>query len=147
MGLKLPRQSRAIVVGCGMLGASLASGLSTWGYDVCVIDQDARSFHRLSDGFQGFTDIGDGTSADVLERNGIADAAMVLALSSRDDTNILTAELASRIYGVPQVFARLFDEHKEVVLDGFGVKVLCPRRLCENRFAELSGIPIREVLQ
>lgn len=136
------RRERVIVVGCGHLGASVAAKLSLLGRDVCVIDLVTRAFRRLDDSFGGFTDVGDGTSAEVLERNGIEEAAMVLALATRDNDNICIGAFAAEVYGVPEVYVRLHDRRKADLLEQDAVRVLCPRELCEEEFSRLSGIKL-----
>ena len=142
MGLVLPRRPHIIVAGCGALGSALARGLADKTFDVCVLDHDADAFQRLGADFSGFTDVGDATSADVLERNGVDETTMLLALTSRDNTNLLVAQLAKTIYGVGDVYVRLFNERKGRILEGTDIRVLCPRRLCEEEFSTMSGIDI-----
>lgn len=131
-----------IIVGCGLLGSSLATKLSIRGYDVTVIDGDANALDLLGEGFSGFSDVGDGTNPEVLERDGIKEASYVLSFTNNDNDNTVVAELAKRIYGVEHVYARLRDEHKARLLEPYGIEILCPRRLCEQRFAAMSGIEV-----
>ncbi|MCI2173053.1 MAG: NAD-binding protein [Atopobiaceae bacterium] len=142
--MDLPRRHSVMVVGCGVLGASLATKLSCRGYDVCAIDEGLVGLENLGDDFSGFTDVGDGSSAEVLERNGIENASVVLALTGHDNTNILIAEQAKACYGVEKVYARLFDEAKARLIEPMGIGALCPRRLCEDQFASMSGIVVPE---
>jgi len=130
------------VVGCGSVGASIASKLSARGYDVTVIDSSQADLNRLTDDFTGFTELGRETSCELLESCGIRDASMVLAFSERDNTNVLVAELARRIYGVQEVYARLFDDSRGDLLAPYGIEVLSPRQLCEDEFSRLSGIAL-----
>ena len=139
---RIMRASQVLVVGCGSVGASIASKLSARGYDVTVIDSSQADLGRLTDDFTGFTELGRETSCELLESCGIRDASMVLAFSERDNTNILVAELARRIYGVREVYARLFDDSRGDLLAPFGIEVLSPRQLCEDEFSRLSGIAL-----
>ena len=137
-------RNQIIVVGCGLLGSSLATKLSCRGYDVTVIDLSKSSLDQLGGDFSGIADMADGTNPDVLERDGIQEASMLLAFTRDDNTNVLVAQLARRVYGVPRVYARLADERKARLLSPFGIETLCPRRLCEQEFADMSGIEIPE---
>gem|GEM_PF-140336 len=139
---RIMRASQVLVVGCGSVGASIASKLSARGYDVTVIDSSQADLGRLTDDFTGFTELGRETSCELLESCGIRDASMVLAFSERDNTNILVAELARRIYGVREVYARLFDDSRGDLLAPYGIEVLSPRQLCEDEFSRLSGIAL-----
>lgn len=138
----IARASQVLVVGCGSVGASIASKLSARGYDVTVIDSSQADLNRLTDDFTGFTELGRETSCELLESCGIRDASMVLAFSERDNTNVLVAELARRIYGVQEVYARLFDDSRGDLLAPYGIEVLSPRQLCEDEFSRLSGIAL-----
>ena len=139
---RIARASSILVIGCGSVGASIASKLSARGYDVTVVDSSQADLDRLTDDFTGFTELGRETSCELLEACGIREASMVLAFSERDNTNILVAELARRIYGVPEVYARLFDDSRADLLAPWDIEVLSPRQLCEDEFCRVSGLAL-----
>lgn len=139
---RIARASSILVVGCGSVGASIASKLSARGYDVTVIDSSQADLDRLTDDFTGIAELGRETSCELLEQCGIRGASMVLAFSERDNTNVLVAEVARRIYGVPEVYARLFDDSRADLLEPWGIEVLSPRQLCEDEFGRVSGIAL-----
>lgn len=139
----MPRIKRnAIIVGCGQFGAAVAGNLSSGGYGVNIIDKDEEAFQRLDGEYGGFTTTGDGGNASVLRSAGIVNADILLATTNDDDTNILVAEIASRIFGVEHVYARLGDEHKADLFDGYNIEAICPLQLCLARFEQLSGVPM-----
>ncbi|MDO4850918.1 MAG: NAD-binding protein [Actinomycetota bacterium] len=142
----MPRIKRnAIIVGCGQFGAAVAGNLSSRGYGVTVIDKDEEAFHRLDGEYGGFTTTGDGGNASVLRSAGITGADILLATTDDDDTNILIAEIASRIYGVEHVYARLNDMHKAELFDGYNIEAICPLQLCLSQFELLSGVPMERI--
>ena len=53
-----------VIMGCGRVGARVASILDHNGHTVTVIDTDARAFRRLAGDFSGDTIIGTGTDED-----------------------------------------------------------------------------------
>ena len=56
---------RVVVVGCGRVGAGLATRLDLNGHDVRVIDRDPEAFTRLGSTFAG------STGAIVLKKTGV----------------------------------------------------------------------------
>ena len=129
-----------IVAGCGRLGASLAGTLSRQGYDVMVIDKDGDSFRKLPPNFSGFEIQGDATDPAILLSAGIDNVRLVAAVTDNDNVNCMVAQIASRLYGVSEVFARLNDTDKEHLLDGTNVHPIYPSRLSLTEIQRLSSI-------
>lgn len=91
---------RVVVMGCGRVGASVADGLSRIGHEVAIIDRDSAAFNRLSPQFAGERVLGQGFDRDVLLRAGIQGADAFAAVSSGDNSNIISARLARETFGV-----------------------------------------------
>ena len=115
-----------IIVGCGRLGANLASALSDDGGNVLIRDKDRNSFRRLSASFGGLSVVANGTDLDALQEAQIQNASTVIAVTNNDNTNILVAQLARDMFHVENVIARLFDPERETVYQEFGIKTICP---------------------
>ncbi|WP_165618357.1 potassium channel family protein [Mycobacterium talmoniae] len=112
---------RVVVMGCGRVGASLADGLSRIGHDVAIIDRDSTAFNRLSPEFSGDRVQGMGFDRDVLLRAGIEDAGAFAAVSSGDNSNIISARLARETFGVERVVARIYDAKRAAVYERLGI--------------------------
>ncbi|MGH3564036.1 MAG: potassium channel family protein [Mycobacterium sp.] len=112
---------RVVVMGCGRVGASVADGLSRIGHDVAIIDRDSTAFNRLSPEFTGERVLGLGFDRDVLLRSGIEDAGAFAAVSSGDNSNIISARLARETFGVPRVVARIYDAKRAAVYERLGI--------------------------
>ncbi|MFZ2414177.1 MAG: NAD-binding protein, partial [Candidatus Cryosericum sp.] len=56
-----------VIVGCGRLGAQLATKLSEEGHDVAIVDRNSANIARLSDEFNGATITGVGFDIEVLK--------------------------------------------------------------------------------
>jgi trk system potassium uptake protein TrkA len=108
-------------MGCGRVGASLADALSRIGHDVAVIDRDATAFHRLSPDFSGERVLGMGFDREVLLRAGIEDADAFAAVSSGDNSNIISARVARETFGVQRVVARIYDAKRAAVYERLGI--------------------------
>lgn len=116
---------RIIVVGCGRVGSQLAVLLSYEGHDVTVIDNDSESFGRLGDTFNGLTVEGLGFDEDVLKEAGIEEADVLAAVTDKDNSNLMIAEVASKIYDVPRVVARLYNPERERTYQQLGLDYVC----------------------
>lgn len=112
---------RVVVMGCGRAGASLADALSRRGHDVAVIDRDPTAFHRLSPEFTGQKVLGMGFDREVLLRAGIEGAEAFAAVSSGDNSNIISARVAREMFGVQRVVARIYDAKRAAVYERLGI--------------------------
>ena len=127
-----------IVVGCGRVGSQLATLLSDNGNNVCVIDNDEESFENLGRNFNGSTVAGVGFDTDVLERAGVEEADVVAATTQYDNTNLMITEVASRLYHVPQVIARLSNPDHERAYMQLGIDYVCGTSLqAEEIFSKI----------
>jgi len=115
----------AIVVGSGRVGSRLATYLSMEGHDVVVVDRDARSFERLGSTFNGVTLPGLGFDEDVLREAGAEHADILAAVTDLDNTNLMAAEVAKRLFGVKHVVARLMDPAREKMYRHFDLDYVC----------------------
>lgn len=129
-----------IVVGCGRVGSQLANMLTEGDNNVCVIDRNAAAFSNLGGSFNGTTIEGVGFDEDTLVRAGVEEADCVAAVTARDNANLMTVEVASRIYGVPHVIARLYNPGHERTYEQLGLDYVCGTSLvAEEVFAKISS--------
>jgi trk system potassium uptake protein TrkA len=128
---------KIIVIGCGRTGAGLARVLDTGGHAVTVVDHDERAFRRLGAGYRGEWLHGVGFDHQLLERAGIATAGGVAAVTGDDEVNALVARVASRMFHVPRVVARLHDPRKAEIYRRLGVQVVAPVDWGIQRTADL----------
>ncbi len=112
---------RVIVVGCGRVGSELAVRLQREGHTVAVIDKNANAFRRLPDDWPGETIVGFGFDRDDLLQAGIYEASAVAAVTSGDNTNILTARIARETFEIPYVVARIYDPRRAVIYQRLGI--------------------------
>ena len=110
-----------IVVGCGRVGRELAVRLDEEGHSVAVIDKNRNAFRKLPERWAGRAVLGFGFDRDHLEQAGIAEAAAVAAVTSGDNSNILTARIARETYEVANVVARIYDPRRAVVYQRLGI--------------------------
>lgn len=119
----------AVIVGCGRVGANLAVYLAGAGHDVVVIDKDPSAFNNLGSTFNGITVTGTGIDEDVLRKANIEKANAFAAVTSSDSVNIMAAQVAQKIFGVPRVVARTNQPGRESIFHELGIVTACPTDL------------------
>ncbi|AEV87983.1 potassium transporter TrkA [Actinoplanes sp. SE50] len=122
-----------VIMGCGRLGSTLAHSLDTRGHQVAVIDQNADAFRRLGSEFGGITVNGIGFDRDVLRAAGIERADAFAAVSSGDNSNIISARLARETFGVHRVVARIYDAKRAQVYERLGIPTVATIRWAADR--------------
>jgi trk system potassium uptake protein len=110
-----------IVVGCGRVGSELAVRLQNEGHSVAIIDKKANAFRRLPDDWPGRTVVGFGFDRDHLAEAGVHEAEALAAVTSGDNTNILTARIARENFGIPNVVARIYDPRRALIYQRLGI--------------------------
>ncbi|HEY8656134.1 MAG TPA: TrkA family potassium uptake protein [Candidatus Limnocylindria bacterium] len=98
-----------VIIGCGRVGAFLAGLLDTAGDTVTIVDVDRAAFLHLPREFTGTTLLGDGTDLDILRQAGAEQADTFVALTQGDNRNIMAAQVASKIFGIKKVIAKVND--------------------------------------
>ena len=110
-----------VVVGCGRVGSELAAELEAQSHTVAVIDKNRNAFRRLPERFTGRAVLGFGFDRDHLEQAGIREAGALAAVTSGDNSNILTARIARETYEIQNVVARIYDPRRAVIYQRLGI--------------------------
>lgn len=113
-----------IIVGCGRVGSELAKLLSNEGHDVVVIDKSQASLERLGETFNGLTLVGNGFDLNILRQAGIEKADSFCAVTNGDNTNLISAQVARKIFKVPKVIARVYDPQRAHIYTALGLDIL-----------------------
>lgn len=123
-----------VIMGCGRVGASLAAALERLGHDVAVIDKDPQAFRRLGTDFHGQQVLGMGFDRQVLVDAGIERAGALAAVSSGDNSNIISARVARETFGVEHVVARIYDAKRAAVYERLGIPTIATVPWTTDRF-------------
>jgi trk system potassium uptake protein TrkA len=115
-----------VILGCGRVGATLASMMDRQGHKVSVIDMSSDSFNRLDPEFGGETYVGNGVDEDVLIRAGIKEADAFAAVTNGDNRNIMSSQIAKEIFGVKKVVCRIYDPMRQSTYNELGLETICP---------------------
>ncbi len=119
----------AVIVGCGRVGAALATELDHAGWQVLIIDLSTSAFDRLPSSFTGTAQRGDGTDEDTLRQFGASDADLFLALTEGDNRNVMAAQLAIEALGARRVVAKINDPVRAEAYAHLGIASLCRTNL------------------
>lgn len=117
---------KVVIMGCGRVGARLASLLDKEGHEVTALDNDAYSFHRLPSDFGGTSLLGNGLDEEALKRAGIAEADAFVAVTQGDNRNIMAAQIAKHVFNVPKVVCRIYDPLRRDLYSRLGLEAISP---------------------
>ena len=119
---------RAIVVGCGRVGSTVAQTLAEEGWDVTAVDEADAALARLGDRWRGGVVVGHGMDLQVLPEAGIEQAEAVVVATDGDNTNIVVAQIAQRMFDVKCVVVRILDPARADFYSERGLDVVCPTK-------------------
>ncbi|SNS82700.1 trk system potassium uptake protein TrkA [Geodermatophilus pulveris] len=135
-----------VVMGCGRVGSAIARRLEDVGHSVAVIDQDPEAFRRLGPDFAGRQVTGLGFDRQTLLDAGIDSAGAFAAVSSGDNSNIISARVARETFGVQHVVARIYDSKRAEVFERMGIPSVATVPWTVNRLMrELLSVKVSEL--
>jgi trk system potassium uptake protein TrkA len=117
-----------VIMGCGRVGSTIAKSLAKAGHSVAIVDQDATAFRRLPPEFAGKQVVGVGFDRETLIKAGIEQAGAFAAVSSGDNSNIISARVARETFGVDNVVARIYDPRRAEVYSRLGIPTVATVR-------------------
>lgn len=135
---------RVVIMGCGRVGAALASDLSRDGCDVTVLDIDPTAFRFLADDFVGNRVVGNGIDPEVLRKIHLDRVDVFVSATRGDNRNVMAAQIAKHIYGVKVVASRVFDPLREEMYRNLGLRTINPTRVQARRFKRVIEAPSDE---
>jgi trk/ktr system potassium uptake protein len=98
---------KIFICGAGQVGFNIARHLTMEGNDVVVIDTSPDLIRRINDNLDAQGVVGHASRPDVLERAGIADADMIIAVTHTDEVNMVACQVAHSLFEVPIKIARV----------------------------------------
>ena len=117
---------KIVIMGCGRVGAQLASLLDADGHSVTILDIDAHSFRRLPPSFGGMALVGDGTNEEMLRKAGVGEADAFVAVTQGDNRNVMAAQIAKHVFNVSKVLCRIYDPLRKDVYEALGLESVSP---------------------
>ena len=123
-------------MGCGRVGARLATLLDLEGHTVTVLDTDAYSFRRLPSEFGGTALVGSGVDQEDLEKAGISEADAFVSVTQGDNRNVMSAQIAKHLYNVPKVVCRIYDPLRRELYNSMGIEAFSPTTIFAQMLKE-----------
>ncbi|HEY2327727.1 MAG TPA: TrkA family potassium uptake protein [Gaiellaceae bacterium] len=117
---------KAIVVGCGRVGSSVALRLHDSDWDVTCIDENEDALTRLGESWTGGFLVGHGMDLHVLREAGIEEADAVVVTTDGDNSNIVIGQVAQERFQVPAVVVRVLDPGRAQFYSERGLNIVCP---------------------
>jgi len=115
-------------MGSGRVGIATSMALTARGHSVAIIDKRPEAFERLPPGFAARTIVGVGFDREILEEAGIKQADAFIAVSSGDNSNIVSARIAREHYHVPKVVARIYDPRRAEIYEKLSIPTIASVR-------------------
>jgi len=98
---------KVIICGAGEVGSNIAKYLATEANDITVIDQSTDLIRALSESLDVNGIVGHASQPDVLEKAGIGDADLLIAVTYADEVNMVACQVAHSLFEVPTKIARI----------------------------------------
>ena len=117
---------KAIIIGCGRVGSTVAKRLAADGWDVTAVDEKESALSRLGEDWTGGFIVGHGMDVEVLREAGIEDADAVVVATDGDNTNIVIGQVAQKRFGIECTVVRMLDPARADFYSQRGLRVVCP---------------------
>lgn len=98
---------KIIILGAGQVGTSMAEILSSEANDVTLVDTNAHHLNVLQDRLDIQIVIGSGSYPSVLRQAGADDADLILAVTDKDEVNMVACQIAHTVFHTPTKIARI----------------------------------------
>lgn len=98
---------KVVILGAGRVGYNIARYLATEENNVTIVDESSELLQRISDTIDVQPVLGYASHPDVLDRAGVSDADLLIALTGSDEVNIVACQVADTLFNVPKKIARI----------------------------------------
>lgn len=114
---------RVVIIGGGKVGYFLTKLLAETGrYSITVIEEQIELCKKIAEEFSNVTVIeGDGTSLDTLSDAKVHKCDFFIAVTGKDEDNLIACQLAKRVYEVKRTIARANNPKNINVMKKLGV--------------------------
>ncbi|EIJ35054.1 Trk system potassium transporter TrkA [Thiothrix nivea] len=102
---------KILILGAGQVGHSVAAALANEDNDVTIVDTNAAALRDLREKLDVRVETGQASYPRVLERAGIEDADMLVAVTNSDEINMVACQVAHTLYRTPTKIARIRSSH------------------------------------
>ncbi len=136
-----------VIVGAGRIGTSLAKWLVAADHEVAVIDREAVNCNAVDEELGSVSVVGDGTEAGVLMKAGANRADVLIAVTGRDEDNLVACQMAKHRFNVERTIALANIPDHERLFDmlGIGVTINATELVLNKVQEELGGLLVEEI--
>ncbi|HEY3541492.1 MAG TPA: TrkA family potassium uptake protein [Gaiellaceae bacterium] len=127
---------KALIIGCGRVGSTIALQLHKEGWEVTVVDESEDALSRLGENWPGSFLVGHGMDTDLLREAGIEEMDAVIASTDGDNTNIVIGQVAQKRFGIQCVVARILDPARADFYAARGLRTVCPTKTAIDTLTE-----------
>lgn len=132
---------RIVVVGGGRIVYFLSRSFLSKGHTVAVVNNDREECRWLARQLKATVIYGDGSFPRILDEAGADEADAVLAITPRDEDNLIICQIAEKRFGVLRTLAVVSDPDNEAVFPQLGVKnVISITRIVSMLIEERTAI-------
>src|ERR687886_1419478 len=117
---------KAIVIGCGRVGSSIALQLDREEWDVVAVDEKEEALGRLGENWRGGFIVGHGMDIDVLRKAGVEETDAVVVATNGDNTNLVIGQVAQKRFDIQCVVVRILDPARAEFYATRGLRTVCP---------------------
>ena len=139
---------KALIIGCGRVGSTIALQLQKEDWDVTVVDENEDALSRLGENWPGTFLVGHGMDAALLRAAGIEETDAVVVATDGDNTNIVIGQVAQKRFGVECTVVRILDPARADFYNARGLRTVCPTKTAIDTLGEAvraCAVPVREV--
>ena len=117
---------QVVILGCGRVGARLASVLDAEAHHVTVIDKNQLSFQYLDEKFKGKMVVGTGLDDQVCKEAEVNKADAFVAVTDSDNANLMAVQIAKEKFGINKSIARVYDPKRAAAFRELGITTVSP---------------------
>ena len=110
-----------VIVGASKIGYNLTKSLTAEGHEVLLLEKDRAKYNVLVKELGESIFHGDGCEVDTLKHVGANRAELLIAVTGRDEQNLVSCQLAKLLFMVPRTLAEVNDPKNEELFKSLGV--------------------------
>ena len=137
---------RILIIGGGKVGSYLARELDTAGHHVTVVESDLNRARQVGERTEVLVLHGDATDIRLLEEADVHRSDWVLAVTGRDEDNIVAIQLAVTL-GATRVLARLNDPRNRSTFEALKIPVVAVTDLMVQVISREVAVDVEEAVR
>lgn len=130
---------RVVILGCGKLGSRVARELSEGGRRIVIMDRDPEPLKQLGPNFKGETLSGSAFIEANIQRIFEEKVDVFIAVTDKDNVNIMWAQWIKNKFKVPRVMARIYDPILAGIYRQMDMETICPTNLSLEAIKSMLG--------